>query len=57
MNVLKGFGIALLISLAVLAVWYGLEYMQFGELQHNRQCDEVIFWMYLVALAIGFSKW
>ena len=53
----KGLIIAVLISLAILAVWYGLEYQQFGTLQHNRRCDDVVFYLYLIALAIGFSKW
>lgn len=52
----KGFTITCLISLAILAVWYASEYRQFGELQWNRQCDEIIYWLYFVALWIGFSR-
>lgn len=34
---------ALLICLSMLVLWYLLEYLQFGELQHGRLCDDVIF--------------
>ncbi|MBQ8662492.1 MAG: hypothetical protein IJ471_01405 [Eubacterium sp.] len=56
MNI-TGFVIAVLVTLAIIAVWYGLEYQQFGELQWNRRCDEVVAILYFIALWIGFSKW
>ena len=49
--------ISTLISLAITAIWYILEYQQFGELQWGRQCDEVVFLLYFIALCVGFSKW
>lgn len=52
---MKGFIIATLITLAITAVWYGLEYQQFGELQWDRLCDEVVSGLYFLALWIGFS--
>ena len=54
---MKAFIISTLISLAITAVWYILEYRQFGELQWGRQCDEVVFLLYFIALCVGFSKW
>ena len=54
---MKAFIISTLISLAITAVWYILEYKQFGELQWGRQCDEVVFLLYFIALCVGFSKW
>ena len=56
MNLLKGFIIAALITFAITGVWYGLEYMQFGELQWDRECDEVVALLYFIALWVGFSK-
>lgn len=37
---------ALIINLAVAAVWYGLEFQQFGTLQWNRYCDNVVSTIY-----------
>lgn len=53
----KGFVIATLVSLSIMAIWYALEYMQFGQLQWNRTCDEVVSVLYFVALWIAFSRW
>lgn len=53
----KGWLIAFLISLAIMAVWYAFEYMQFGELQWDRDCDNVVGMLYFIVLWIGFSKW
>lgn len=44
------------VSLAVLAIWYALEWQQFGELQWNRVCDEAVFWLYFVVLLYLFLK-
>lgn len=44
------------ISLAISAIWFVLEYMQFGELQGNRTCDNVVFVLYLLALWYAFSR-
>lgn len=38
---------ALVIILAVAAVWYALEFHQFGTLQWNRNCDNVVSTIYL----------
>jgi hypothetical protein len=53
----KGIALALLISTAITFVWYGLEWIEFGELQWNRGCDNIVYFLYTIALAIGFSKW
>lgn len=37
---------ALIINLAVAAVWYALEFQQFGTLQWNRSCDNVVGMIY-----------
>lgn len=47
---------ACIVSLAISAVWFVLEYAQFGELQGNRECDNVVFILYLIALWYAFSK-
>ena len=54
---LKAVGVALLVSLVISAVWYMAEYIQFGELQWNRECDNIVSMLYMIALTIGFSKW
>lgn len=33
---------ALVVSCAISAVWYALEFEQFGELQWNRKCDRIV---------------
>lgn len=33
---------ALIINLAVAAVWYTLEFQQFGTLQWDRSCDNIV---------------
>ena len=52
--------IAFIINLAITTIWYRLEYQQFGELQWNRKCDNVVSVLYFIAfglvLANGFSK-
>lgn len=47
---------ALVVSLAISAVWYYEEFKQFGELQTDRKCDNVIFILYLIALWYAFSQ-
>lgn len=56
MNWMKGFIMAALVSFAILAIWYRLEWMQFGELQWNRKCDDVVFALYFLVLWYLFSK-
>ena len=53
----KGFILATLVSLSIVAIWYALEYMQFGTLQWNIKCDEVVIILYFIALWIAFSRW
>ena len=55
-KIIEGFIKALIISLAILAVWYGLEWHQFRELQWNRQCDSVVFDLYFMVLWYLLSK-
>lgn len=40
------------INMSIIAVWYWLEYKQFGELQHNRECDEVVAAIYFMVIWI-----
>lgn len=54
---IKGFIIATLVTLSIAAIWYALEYMQFGTLQWDRKCDEVVTLLYFIALWVAFSKW
>lgn len=46
---------ALLVSLAISAIWYFEEFKQFGELQTNRVCDNKAFILYFIALWYAFS--
>lgn len=55
MFILKGFIISILITLAITSVWYASEYKQFGKLQWDRKCDNVVTILYFIALWIGFS--
>ena len=41
---------ALIVSLAIDAVWMAYEYKQFGELQLGRECDNVVWWLYLIVI-------
>lgn len=47
---IKAFVKALTVNLAVIAIWYASEWMQFGELQFNRECDNVVSTIYLFVL-------
>lgn len=53
----KGMLLAFLVCLAITGIWYGLEWIEFGELQWNRECDNIIEFLYFFALWVGFSKW
>lgn len=54
---IKGMLLAFLICLAIAGVWYGLEWIEFGELQWDRECDNIISCLYFCALCIGYSRW
>jgi hypothetical protein len=47
---------ALIVSLAIDAVWIMCEYDQFGELQLGRECDNVVWWLYLIVIWYLFWK-
>ena len=47
---------ACVVSLAISSVWFVLEYAQFGELQGDRECDNIVFVLYLMALWYAFSR-
>lgn len=47
---------ATLLNLSVLAVWYLLEYAQFGELQWGRVGDDAVAAIYFVATYLLFRK-
>ena len=57
LKIIKSFLISVLITLAITAIWYGFEWIQFGELQWERECDNVVTYLYLIALTIGYTKW
>ena len=46
---------ALLVSCAILAIWYALEFEQIGELQWDRKCDGIVWWLYFFALWYLFA--
>lgn len=46
---------AFIVSMAISAVWYGLEWTQFGELQWDRKCDNVVGVLYLLVLWYLFA--
>ncbi len=47
---------ALIVNLAVTAIWYASEWLQFGELQFNRECDNIVSFIYLLILWYLFYK-
>lgn len=47
---------ALTVNFAITAIWYGLEWKQFGELQLNRNCDSVVSFLYFGVLWYLFSN-
>lgn len=47
---IKSFVKALTVNLAVTAILYASEWMQFGELQFNRECDNIVNTIYLFIL-------
>ena len=46
---------ALIVSMAISSVWYGMEWMQYRELQWDRKCDDVVAILYLVVLWYLFA--
>lgn len=52
----KGFVKAAVISIVIYIIWTFLEFLQFGEIQGDRICDNVVYVIYFVALCYGFSK-
>ena len=47
---------ALIVNLAVAAIWFWSEYQQYGELQWDRECDNIVFWVYFFILWYLFSR-
>lgn len=47
---IKAFVKALTVNLAVTAIGYASEWMQFGELQFDRECDNIVNIIYLFIL-------
>lgn len=43
-------------SIVILPFWYISEYQQFGELQFDRKCDNVVWLLYLAALTFAFAS-
>lgn len=52
----KGFMHAAVISIVIYIIWTFLEFWQFGEIQGDRICDNVVYVIYFMALWCGFSK-
>ena len=46
---------AVIVSLAISAVWYAYEWKQFGELQWDRKCDNIVGVLYLMVLWYLFA--
>lgn len=47
---------AFIASIIILPFWYISEYQQFGELQFERKCDNVVWLLYLAALTFAFAS-
>ena len=47
---------AFITSIVILPFWYISEYQQFGELQFDRKCDNVVWLLYLAALTFAFAS-
>lgn len=47
---------AIILNLAIYAVWYYLEYKQFGILQWDRKCDDVVSVIYFLLTWYLFAK-
>lgn len=47
---------SLAVNLAIAAIWYGFEWMQYGELQWGRQCDNVVGILYIFILWWAFHQ-
>ena len=57
MNWFTGLIATLAITYLITIFWEFIEYLQFGEIQHGRVCDNFVCLLYFIALWIGFSKW
>ena len=53
---IEAFVKALTVNLAVTTIWYASEWLQFGELQFNRECDNIVSVIYLFVLWYLFYK-
>ena len=47
---------AIIHTLAICAIWYILEFIQYGTLQLNRQCDNVVVIVFLIVLWNAYHK-
>jgi hypothetical protein len=47
---------AVILNSAIYAVWYYLEYKQFGILQWDRKCDDVVSVIYFLLTWYLFAK-
>lgn len=47
---------AILANYLMLIPWRFFEYLQFGELQLNRHCDDVVWLLYFIILYIAFKS-
>lgn len=47
---------AFVVILAVSTIWYGLEFKQYGTLQWDRQCDNVVSIIYMIVLWHAYHK-
>lgn len=47
---------AIIINLAITAIWYQYEYRQFKELQWDRKCDAVVSTVYFFVIWILLMK-
>lgn len=52
----KALSQSVVINLAITAIWYFLEYKQFGQLQWNRKCDNIVWIIYVFVIWWALHK-
>ena len=53
---IKSWWKALVVTLAITAIWYAAEFEQFGTLQWDRWCDNVVGVIYFFVLWWAFNE-
>lgn len=47
---------AFAVNMAITAIWYAIEYLQYKELQWGRYCDDVVSLLYFIVLLYLFKR-